>query len=346
MDVLDQGIAQEILVVGVAQHDGDGGEARRLRRSQAPLPRDQLVAAVVRPPHDERLQDPDLSDRRGECRERLVVEVGPGLLRVRRDRVDRHIDEPAWRRHPASGAPGISADSPRPRPPRLDIIRLPCGTAATGASARSFVVVQRRPDRLGSFARTDPPPGARPIGPPGGPIDRRFLVDHDDAPLGERPGGRRRHRPDPVGGLGLRSQISSSASGSVGAGARARLRRAARTLQPSSCGPRLRRRPRERRPGRPPRRPGRAFGVRGARVFGRLGASADDLLRLGRLGGYVLRGPVCRLVGHVGLVALVLGDRGRDGAGEVRDVTVGRSSNDGIGLSGGGRSATSRARCR
>ena len=60
MDVLDQRLAQEVGVVGVAQHDRDRREARHLRRPEPALARDQLVAGLTGLPHDDRLEDADL----------------------------------------------------------------------------------------------------------------------------------------------------------------------------------------------------------------------------------------------------------------------------------------------
>ena len=111
-------------------HDRDRGQAGELGRAQSSFARDQLVAGARLADHD-RLQDPDLADRDGERCDRFVVEVRSGLLGVGGDRVHGHLEQPGGL--PASGAPGISADSPRPNPPRLDITRLPCGTVAIGA---------------------------------------------------------------------------------------------------------------------------------------------------------------------------------------------------------------------
>ena len=55
----------------------------------AALPGDQLVAAVIRRPDQDRLQDAMLRDGRGELAERVLVEGQAGLVRVRVDAVDR-----------------------------------------------------------------------------------------------------------------------------------------------------------------------------------------------------------------------------------------------------------------
>ena len=133
VDVLDQRLAQEVRVVGIAQDHGDGRQAGDLGRPQPALPRDQLVPVARLADHD-RLQDADLPDRGRQGADLLLVPVGAGLLRVRGDGVHRHLEQPGAL-SPASGAPGISADNPRPSPPRFDITRLPCGTVAIGAWA-------------------------------------------------------------------------------------------------------------------------------------------------------------------------------------------------------------------
>ena len=67
LDVLDEGQLEEVLVRDLAHRDRDRGEAGRLRRPEAPLPRDDLVA-LSPPPHQDRLHDPALADRGARAR--------------------------------------------------------------------------------------------------------------------------------------------------------------------------------------------------------------------------------------------------------------------------------------
>src|SRR5205085_6561206 len=104
VDVLDQRIAQQLLVTRVAQDDGHNGQARGLRGPETALPRDDLIAPIRGAASHERLEDPHLADRRCEPGERLVIEMRAWLLRVWRDRVDRYLEEPAGRINALGGA--------------------------------------------------------------------------------------------------------------------------------------------------------------------------------------------------------------------------------------------------
>src|SRR3954454_9956127 len=95
MDVLDEGVAKELLVAGVPENDRDDRQAGRLGGPQAPLPRDDFVAPVAGTSHGGGLQDAAPLDRGGEAREGLVGEVGLRLLRFRPDGVDRSLYDPA-----------------------------------------------------------------------------------------------------------------------------------------------------------------------------------------------------------------------------------------------------------
>ncbi len=91
LDVLDEGQLEELLVGDVAHGDRDGGEAGRLRRPQAPLPRDDLVA-LAPPPHEDRLHDAALADRCGELGEPGGVDGRARLERVRVEGPDGDLD--------------------------------------------------------------------------------------------------------------------------------------------------------------------------------------------------------------------------------------------------------------
>src|SRR5206468_2426102 len=93
VDVLDQRFAEEVGIPRIPKDDRDARQSGRLRGPEASLSGDELVPPIPRTTHDERLQDPDLPDRRCQGRDGLVVEPGPWLLRIRRDRVDRHLHQ-------------------------------------------------------------------------------------------------------------------------------------------------------------------------------------------------------------------------------------------------------------
>ena len=223
MDVLDEGFAERVGVVGVAQHDRDGGQAGRLGCPQPPLPRDQLVARPG-PAHHDRLQDAHLADRGRERVDRLVIEVRPGLLRVGGDRVDRDLEEstavaplrPRARRGSARKVPG---------PGHLASTSFASLAEQPPTALRAVVlVVQRRPDR-GRPRSSAPPPGASGHCPRPAwrPSQIGVLVDHDD----------------PSVRAGARCEASARGAGRAAARARRllqiarRLSRAARARAPA-----------------------------------------------------------------------------------------------------------------
>ena len=90
-------------------------EAGLLGGAPAALAGDQLVAAVVERADEQRLDDAAGLDRGGERVERLRVELGAGLVRVRLDQA-RPAARAARRRRPRSASGRIAA-RPRPIPP-------------------------------------------------------------------------------------------------------------------------------------------------------------------------------------------------------------------------------------
>src|SRR5919106_2985540 len=86
MEVLDQGALERSGLVGFDDHDGNLVQPRALGRTQAPLAGHQLVAPLGGP-HQDRLQDADLSDGRGEVFQLGLVERPARLSAVRPYRV-------------------------------------------------------------------------------------------------------------------------------------------------------------------------------------------------------------------------------------------------------------------
>ena len=93
VDVLDQRFTQEVGILRNPEGRSGRSPVRPPSRRAGVALRRSARTARPRSADDERLQDPDLPDRRGEGRDGLVVEAGPWLLRVRRDRVDRHLHQ-------------------------------------------------------------------------------------------------------------------------------------------------------------------------------------------------------------------------------------------------------------
>lgn len=92
VQVLQQSVAEEVRVLGLAHDRRNGGEAGLLSGAPPPLAHHELVPVNHRP-HDNRLENPDLPDRRDQFGQRALVEVPPWLARVGTDRADRHLGE-------------------------------------------------------------------------------------------------------------------------------------------------------------------------------------------------------------------------------------------------------------
>ncbi len=93
VQVLDERVAEHVVVGRLADDGRDVLEAGPLRRPHPALAHDELVAAGAELPHHDRLQQADLGDGGGQFLERLFVEGQARLARVGRDRVDRHFLE-------------------------------------------------------------------------------------------------------------------------------------------------------------------------------------------------------------------------------------------------------------
>ena len=89
--VLDQRHLQPLGLLGVADHRRHLLQAGLLRGAPAALAGDQLVAAVVQGADEERLDDAAALDRGGKAGQRVRVELGARLVRVRLDQPDRQL---------------------------------------------------------------------------------------------------------------------------------------------------------------------------------------------------------------------------------------------------------------
>ncbi len=90
VQVLEQGVAQQVLVGRVADDRGDRGEPGLARGTGATLAHDELVRAVTDVAHDDGLQHAELADAVDELGEIVGVEVRARLTRdSARSRADR-----------------------------------------------------------------------------------------------------------------------------------------------------------------------------------------------------------------------------------------------------------------
>src|SRR5690606_10512380 len=97
VEVLEERVAQEVLVGRVADDRGDRLEAGLAGSSGAALPHDELVRPVALVAHDDRLQHTELAHTVDEFSEVVGVEVGAWLARVRNDRVRVDVHQPGAR---------------------------------------------------------------------------------------------------------------------------------------------------------------------------------------------------------------------------------------------------------
>jgi hypothetical protein len=97
VQVLQQRVAQQVVVGGFPDDCRDPVQTGRLGRPQPALPHDELVAGPVGvlpgPPDHDGLQDPDLPDRVDEFGEGFLIEHLPGLARVGADGLNREFGE-------------------------------------------------------------------------------------------------------------------------------------------------------------------------------------------------------------------------------------------------------------
>src|SRR6202011_2191772 len=89
----DQGLLQAERIRDRADERGDRLQAGPAGRPPAPLAGNQLVAVVAQGPDQDRLQDAQLPDRRGEAAEAVLVEARPRLMGVGGDAPDGYLEE-------------------------------------------------------------------------------------------------------------------------------------------------------------------------------------------------------------------------------------------------------------
>ena len=89
--VWDEGKLERLCAGRVSHHGRDMREAGDSCGAQPSLARDQLISAIGRCAHDDRLQHAVLSDGRGELGRLVVVESAPGLMGVAVDPVERGL---------------------------------------------------------------------------------------------------------------------------------------------------------------------------------------------------------------------------------------------------------------
>ena len=90
LQVLDQRVAQHLIVAGLTDDRGDASEAGETTRTPPALPCHELVASVDRA-HDDRLEQTDGPDGCGEFPECIVVDRGRRLAGVWSDLIDRDV---------------------------------------------------------------------------------------------------------------------------------------------------------------------------------------------------------------------------------------------------------------
>ena len=105
VQVLQQGVAEQVMALGLPHDGGDDSQPSLLRGSPAALTHDQLEPIIPQRANHDRLQQTDLGDRLDELGHGLLVEHRPWLPRVRADRSRARSrrsrsppgsDEPAW----------------------------------------------------------------------------------------------------------------------------------------------------------------------------------------------------------------------------------------------------------
>lgn len=92
VNVLDESSLEGPALVGCHHHDGDVGQAARTRSPPPALPGDQLVTPLFGGSHEQRLQQTQCSNRRSQLCQGLLIEVTTGLIRVRNDVLEPHLE--------------------------------------------------------------------------------------------------------------------------------------------------------------------------------------------------------------------------------------------------------------
>ena len=86
MQVLQQGVTEQVAVFSLTNNRRDGAQASRLGCTPAALTHDQFVflgTVFARGTHDDRLQNTNLTHRVDELLHVLLIKIGSGLLAVR-----------------------------------------------------------------------------------------------------------------------------------------------------------------------------------------------------------------------------------------------------------------------
>ena len=86
MQVLQQGITEQVAVFSLTNNRGDSGQTSRLGCTPAALTHNQLIlfgTVFTRGTHNDRLQNANLTHRVDELLHVLLIKIGSGLLAVR-----------------------------------------------------------------------------------------------------------------------------------------------------------------------------------------------------------------------------------------------------------------------
>jgi hypothetical protein len=97
VDVLEQGVAEHVVVAGVPDDRRDELVAEGLSGTPTAFSHDQFVGAGFEFTNNNGLKEADLLNRGLQLLHRLVVEDLAGLPGVGRDRVDAHLGESSAR---------------------------------------------------------------------------------------------------------------------------------------------------------------------------------------------------------------------------------------------------------
>ena len=160
VQVLHEGIAQQIIIRGRAHDRRDLRQPGALRSPPAPLTHDQLEAARPDLTDHDRLQQPHFLDRGHQFIESVLIEHLPGLARIRDDRPDGELLEV----RPGDGA-GVFGCGPGAALPPVAVPGPPGGAGRDSATRDSATrdsatgeCPAGRGDRTGRDQGTEPLP--------------------------------------------------------------------------------------------------------------------------------------------------------------------------------------------